>query len=163
MEAVNNAAVAQARFSAAYDLLKRHDATDPSKIAAIGYCFGGAVVLQMARLGADLDGVASFHGTLSPQGAPARRGVFKAKALVLHGADDPLIPQEQVAAFKKEMNAAGVDYTFIAYPGAQHAFTNPEATERGKKVNMPIAYDEVADAQSWAELQKFLQRLFADS
>ncbi|NNE16988.1 MAG: dienelactone hydrolase family protein [Myxococcales bacterium] len=163
MEAVGNAAVAKERFLAAYDLLKQHHATEPSKIAAIGYCFGGAVVLQMARLGAELDGVASFHGTLSPQGPPAQPGVFKAKALVLHGADDPLVPPEQVAAFKKEMEAAGVDYSFIAYPGAQHAFTNPSATERGKTFNMPLAYDEAADNQSWAELQKFLSALFADS
>jgi dienelactone hydrolase len=163
MEAVSNAAVAKERFSAAYDLLKRHDATDPAKIAAIGYCFGGAVVLQMARLGADLDGVASFHGTLSPQGPPAQSGVFKAKALVLHGADDALVPPEQVAAFAKEMDAAGVDYTFIAYPGAQHAFTNPAATERGTALNMPLAYDQAADTQSWAELQKFLKAVFADS
>ncbi len=163
MEAVSNAAVAKERFLAAYDLLKQHHATDPNKIAAIGYCFGGAVVLQMARLGADLDGVASFHGTLSPQGPPAQPGVFKAKALVLHGADDALVPPEQVAAFNKEMDAAGVDYTFIAYPGAQHAFTNPAATERGKTLNMPLAYDEAADSQSWAELQKFLNALFADS
>jgi dienelactone hydrolase len=163
MEAVSNAAVAKARFLSAYDLLKQHDATDPAKIAAIGYCFGGAVVLQMARLGADLDGVASFHGTLSPQGPPAQPGVFKAKALVLHGADDALVPAAQVAAFKKEMDAAGVDYTFIAYPGAQHAFTNPAATERGKALDMPLAYDEAADNQSWAALQKFLDALFADS
>jgi len=163
MEAVSNADVAKARFLAAYDLLKQHDATDPSKIAAIGYCFGGAVALQMARFGADLDGVASFHGTLSPQGAPAQPGVMKAKVLVLHGADDPLVPQAQVAAFKREMDAAGVDYTFIEYPGATHAFTNPEATERGRRLNMPLAYDEAADQQSWAELQKFLQGLFAES
>ncbi len=163
MEAVSNAAVAKERFLAAYDLLKQHDATDPTKIAAIGYCFGGAVVLQMARLGADLDGVASFHGTLSPQGPPAQRGVFKAKALVLHGAADELVPPAQVAAFKKEMDAASVDYTFIAYPGAQHAFTNPAATARGKELNMPLAYDAAADTQSWAELQKFLKALFAGS
>ncbi len=161
MEAVSNAEVAKARFLAATDLLKKQDATDPSKIAAIGYCFGGAVVLQMARLGADLDGVASFHGTLSPQGPPAQRGLFKAKVLVLHGADDALVPPEQVAAFKKEMDAAGVDYRFIEYPGAQHAFTNPEATERGAKLKMPLAYDEAADTQSWAELQKFLRGLFS--
>jgi len=163
MEAVSNAAVARERFLAAHELLKQHDAIDPSKIAAIGYCFGGAVVLQMARLGADLDGVASFHGTLSPQGPPAQRGVFKAKALVLHGADDVMVPPEQVAAFKKEMDAAGVDYRFIAYPGAKHAFTNPQATERGKALNMPLAYDKAADTQSWVELQKFLKALFAES
>lgn len=163
MEAVGNAAVAKERFEAAHELLKKHSATDPSKIAAIGYCFGGAVVLQMARLGADLDGVASFHGTLSPQGPPARAGVFKAKALVLHGEDDVMVPSGQVAAFNKEMDEAGVDYRFIAYPGAKHAFTNPQATERGKAANMPLAYDESADAQSWAELKRFLDALFTES
>lgn len=161
MEAVSNADVAKARFLAAVDVLKMHDATDSSKVAAIGYCFGGAVVLQMARLGADLDGVASFHGTLSPQGPPAQPGSLRAKVLVLHGADDSLVPPEQVAAFKREMEAAGVDYKLVEYPGAQHAFTNPEATERGQKLNMPLAYDEAADTQSWAELQTFLQGLFS--
>lgn len=160
MEVVSNADVAKERFDAACDLLKKHDASDASKIAAIGYCFGGAVVLQMARFGADLDGVASFHGTLSPQGPPAQSGAFKAKVLVCHGAEDPLVPREQVAAFKKEMDAAGVDYRYVEYPGATHAFTNPEATERGKKLQMPLAYDEAADQQSWAELQKFLRALF---
>lgn len=160
MEAVSNADVAKERFLAAVDVLKKHGASDPSKIAAIGYCFGGAVVLQMARLGAELDGVASFHGTLSPQGPPAQPGSFRAKVLVLHGADDSLVPPEQVASFTKEMEAAGVDYKLVEYPGAQHAFTNPEATERGQKLSMPLAYDEAADTRSWAELQSFLQRLF---
>ncbi len=162
-EAIGSADVAKARFMAAYELLKKHEVTDPSQIAAIGYCFGGGVVLQMARAGVDLDGVASFHGSLGAQGGPAAPGAVKAKVLVLHGGDDPLIPKEQVAAFKKEMDAAGVDYTFIEYPGAKHAFTNPAATEGGKKFGMPIAYDENADKQSWAELQKFLDGLFRDS
>lgn len=160
MEAVGNPDVAKERFDSACSLLKQHDATDASKIAAIGYCFGGAVALQMARFGADLDGVASFHGTLSPQGPPAQSGAFKAKVLVCHGADDPLVPQEQVAAFKNEMEAAGVDYRFVEYPGATHAFTNPDATDRGRMLQMPLAYDEAADQQSWAELRRFLQALF---
>jgi len=162
MEATSNADVAKARFLAGYELLKNHPSTDPSKIAAIGYCFGGAVVLQMARSGADLDGVASFHGSLSTE-SPAAPGVVKAKILVLHGADDPFVPKEQVAAFKKEMDAAGADYTFIEYPGAVHAFTNPAATENGKKFNLPLAYNEEADNKSWAELQKFLRGLFSES
>jgi dienelactone hydrolase len=161
MAAISDPAVATRRFFAACEALKQHHATDPSKIAAIGYCFGGAVVLQMARLGADLAGVASFHGTLSPQGMPAQPGAVKAKVLVLHGAADPLVPKAQLAAFEREMNAAGVDYEVIEYPGAMHAFTNPQATERGEKLKMPLAYDASADAKSWAELQKFLQGLFA--
>lgn len=163
MEVISNADVARARFMAAYELLKKHEVTDATKVAAIGYCFGGAVVLQMARLGTDLDGVASFHGSLAAQGAPAASGAVKAKVLVLHGADDSLVPKEQVAAFKKEMDAAGVDYTFIEYAGAKHAFTNPAATENGKKFGMPLAYDEAADKQSWAELEKFLDGLFGSS
>lgn len=162
METISNADVARARFSAAHELLKKHQATDPSSIAAIGYCFGGAVVLQMARFGADLDGVASFHGNLATE-TPAKPGAVKAKVLVLHGADDPFVPKEQVEAFKKEMDGAGVDYTFIEYPGAVHAFTNPAATENGKKFDLPLAYNEEADKQSWAELQRFLQGLFGDS
>jgi len=160
MEAVGNPNVAQARFAAAVDLLKARDETDGTRIAAIGYCFGGAVALQMARLGAELAAVASFHGTLSPQGPPASSGVFKAKALVLHGADDPLVPREQLEAFKREMDAAGVDYRIVEYAGATHAFTNPTATERGKQTGLPLAYDEAADTQSWAELLTFLSELF---
>ncbi|MFZ1864346.1 MAG: dienelactone hydrolase family protein [Polyangiales bacterium] len=162
MESISNPEIAKARFMAAYDLLKKHETVDPSKIAAIGYCFGGAVVLQMARFGTDLKGVASFHGNLSTD-SPAKPGVVKAKVLVLHGADDSLVPKEQVTAFKKEMDTAGVDYTFIAYPGAVHAFTNPAATENGKKFNLPLAYDEHADHESWAELQKFLRGVFGES
>jgi dienelactone hydrolase len=162
MEAIANPENAKARFMAAYDLLKRHETVDPSKIAAIGYCFGGGVVLQMARFGADLAGVASFHGSLATE-APAKPGAVTAKILVLHGADDQLVPKAQVEAFKNEMDAAGVDYTFIEYPGAMHAFTNPAATENGKKFGLPLAYDREADEKSWAELQKFLQGLFAES
>ena len=162
MEAIANPGISKARFMAAHDLLKKHETVDPSKIAAIGYCFGGAVVLQMARFGTDLKGVASFHGNLSTQ-SPAKPGMVRAKVLVLHGADDSLVPKEQVQAFKKEMDAAGVDYRFIAYPGAVHAFTNPAATNNGKKFDLPLAYDEQADRESWAELQKFLRGLFGES
>jgi dienelactone hydrolase len=162
MEATANAEVAKARFMAAYDLLKKHQTVEPEKIAAIGYCFGGGVVLQMARLGTDLDGVATFHGMLSTD-APAKPGAIRAKVLVLHGADDPFTPKEQVEAFKKEMEDAGADYTFIEYPGVMHSFTNPAATELGKKFNLPLVYNEDADQKSWAELQRFLRALFGES
>jgi dienelactone hydrolase len=158
-ETISNMDVATRRFQAAYDLLKEHGTTNPNDIAAIGYCFGGAVVLHMARFGLDLDGVVSFHGNLATE-APAKKGVVKAKVLVLHGADDPTIPPEQVEAFKKEMDAAEVDYTFIAYPGAKHAFTNEAATANGKKFNMPIEYNEEADLASWEEMTKFLAALY---
>ena len=160
MEAVGSPDVAQARFAAAVDLLKGRDETDASRIAAIGYCFGGAVALQMARFGAELAAVASFHGTLSPQGPPASAGTFEAKVLVLHGAEDPLVPREQLESFTREMEAAGVDYRIVEYDGATHAFTNPAATERGKQTGLPLAYDEAADRESWAELLAFLAELF---
>jgi dienelactone hydrolase len=158
-ETISNMDVAKERFAAAYELLKKHGTTDPNDIAAIGYCFGGAVVLHMARFGYDLDGVVSFHGSLGTE-APAKKGAVKAKVLVLHGADDPMVPEEQIAAFKREMEAAEVDYTFIAYPGAKHAFTNEAATANGKKFGMPIEYSEEADKQSWAEMTKFLSALY---
>jgi len=158
-ETMANIDVAKDRFIAAYDLLKQHGTTNPNDIAAIGYCFGGAVVLHMARFGADLDGVVSFHGNLATE-APAKKGAVKGKLLVLHGAEDPLVPPEQVAAFKKEMDVAEVDYAFIEYPGAKHAFTDQAATEKGKKHKMPLEYNEQADQQSWAEMSKFLEQLF---
>jgi dienelactone hydrolase len=159
METISNAEVANARFDAALDLLKKHPSTDSTKTAAIGYCFGGAVVLHMARSGKDLDGVASFHGNLATE-TPAKPGAVKAKVLVLHGADDPFVPKEQVEAFKREMDAAGADYAFIEYEGAVHAFTNPAATANGEKFKLPLAYNEKADEESWAELQRFLGDLF---
>lgn len=158
-ETISNMDVATERFRAAYDLLKQHGTTNPNDIAAIGYCFGGAVVLHMARFGVDLDGVVSFHGNLATQ-APAKKGAVKAKVLVLHGAEDPMVPPEQVEAFKKEMEAAEVDYTFIAYPGAKHAFTNEAATEKGKEFGMAIEYNEEADEKSWEEMTKFLAALY---
>jgi len=158
-EVFSNMEAGTKRFVAARDILESHPTTDAGKTAAIGYCFGGNIALQMARSGMDLDGVASFHGNLSTQN-PAQPGSIQAKILVMHGADDPLVPPEQVEAFKSEMEAANADMTFIAYPGAVHAFTNPGATELGQTYNMPIAYDESADKQSWAELESFLTGIF---
>jgi dienelactone hydrolase len=158
-ETISNMDVAKERFQAAYDVLKEHGTTNPNDISAIGYCFGGAVVLHMARMGMDLDGVVSFHGNLATN-TPAKKGAVKSKVLVLHGEDDPLVPPEQVAAFKEEMEAAGVDYTFIAYPGAKHAFTDESATEKGKKFGMPLEYNAEADEKSWEEMTKFLAALY---
>jgi len=158
-ELMKNFDVARARFTAAMDFLKQQDTVDPTRIAAIGYCFGGGVVLNMARQGVDLKGVASFHGSLIAI-KPAQPGSVKAKILVLHGADDKFITPEQIEAFKQEMNTAGVNFQFISYPGAVHSFTNPEATELGRKYNMPVAYNADADRKSWEELQKFLNMIF---
>jgi dienelactone hydrolase len=156
---MKNFDVAKARFTAAMDFLRQQDTVDPTRIAAIGYCFGGGVVLNMARQGADLKGVASFHGSLTAV-KPAEPGSVKAKILVLNGADDKFITPEQIEAFKQEMRSAGADFQFISYPGAVHSFTNPEATELGKKFNMPIAYNADADSKSWDELKEFLSMIF---
>jgi len=158
-ETVSNMDAAKGRFMAAYELLKQHGTTDPNDIAAIGDCFGGALVVHMALFGVDRDGVVSFHGSLATE-APAQKGAVQGKVLVLHGAEDPMVPQEQAAAFKKEMDAAEVDYVFIEYPGAKHAFTDPTATEKGKKHKLPLVYDAKADEQSWAEMTKFLEETF---
>jgi dienelactone hydrolase len=150
---------AKGRFIAAMEFLKEQPFVNPQKIAAVGYCFGGGIVLNMARQGADLKGVASFHGNLSAV-EPAKQGSVKAKILVLNGADDKFITPEQIEAFKNEMKNAGADFRFISYPGALHSFTNPEADEYSKKFKIPVAYNEKADKKSWYELKKFLQQIF---
>jgi dienelactone hydrolase len=158
-ELMQNFDVSRVRFLAALDFLKQQAAVDPTRIAAIGYCFGGGVVLNMARQGVDLRGVASFHGSLKAV-KPAQPGGVKAKVLVLHGADDKFIPQDQIESLQQEMKTAGADFQFISYPGALHSFTNPEADENAKKFNMAIAYNADADKKSWDELRKFLKTIF---
>ncbi len=150
---------AKKRFDAAMTRLQAHPSVDASKIAAIGYCFGGAVVLEMARAGVDLDGVVSFHGSLGTQN-PAQKGAVKGRVLVLNGADDPLVTEEEIAAFKEEMERAGVDYRFVNYRGAVHSFTNPRADEFGRKFGLPLAYDAEADAHSWREMKSFFEEIF---
>jgi dienelactone hydrolase len=147
------------RFLAAKGILANNPTVDHSRIAAIGYCFGGGVVLNMARAGVDLDGVVSFHGSLGTE-TPAQPGEVKARVLVLTGADDPFVPKEQVKAFEAEMQAAGVRYDLHSYPGVKHSFTNPQADAFGEKFDMPLAYDEAADKASWARMQTFLKTVF---
>jgi dienelactone hydrolase len=158
-ELMKNFDVAKSRFIAAMDFLKQQPVVDPGQIAAIGYCFGGGLVLNMARQGVDLKGVASFHGGLTAV-KPAQPGSVKAKILVLHGADDKFTTPEQIEAFKQEMKTAGADYKFISYPGAMHSFTNPDADAYGKKFNLPLAYNAAADKRSWNELKGFLKKIF---
>lgn len=153
---MGNPATMQARFNAALAELRKHPTVDAARIGAVGYCMGGAVALNMARVGADLAGVVAFHASLGTA-TPAAPGKVKAKVLVLNGADDPFIKPEQIEAFRKEMEAAKVDYRFINYPGAVHAFTNPEATEKGKKFNLPLAYHPEVDRQAKAEAAKFFE------
>lgn len=150
---------AKARFLAAEEFLRRQPTVDPDRIAAIGYCFGGGVVLNLARQGSDLKGVASFHGMLAPL-QPATMGTTQGKILVLHGDDDRFTTPEQIAAFRQEMSSAQVDYQFISYPDAQHGFTNPGASKLGKKFNLPLAYNKKADKESWQTLKKFLTDIF---
>jgi dienelactone hydrolase len=158
-ELMKSFGTAKDRFIAALEFLQAQPVVDRQKVAAVGYCFGGGVVLNMARQGVDLKGVASFHGSLSAV-APAGQGSVKAKILVLHGADDKFITVEQIKAFREEMKNAGADFRFIAYPGALHSFTNPEADEYGKKFGIPVAYNAEADKKSWKELEKFLRQIF---
>lgn len=155
----NNMPAAKERFLAAMELLKQQATVDSHHIAAIGYCLGGGIVLEMARAGVELDGVVSFHGSLNAS-QPAKPGVVKAEVLVLNGADDPFVKPEQIARFKKEMDSADVDYEFVNYPGAKHSFTNPQADALGKKFGMPLAYNKNADEKSWAKMQAFLSSVF---
>jgi dienelactone hydrolase len=150
---------AKSRFMAALEFLKKQKTVDSEKIAAIGYCFGGGIVLNMARQGVDLRGVASFHGSLAVV-KPAQPGMIKAKILVLHGADDKFTTPEQIESFKQEMKNAGADFQFISYPGAIHSFTNPAADLYAKKYNLPLGYNAEADKKSWQELRNFLDGLF---
>lgn len=150
--------VALGRFRAAMEALKLQPTVDPDKIAAIGYCMGGAIVLNAARQGLDLDAVASFHGALG--GLVPIQGPIKAKVLVCHGADDAFVPPETVEGFKKEMKESGADFKFISYPGAKHGFTVPAADENAKKFQMNIAYNAQADKESWQELKAFLHAAF---
>lgn len=154
-----NPQLAKTRLDAAIKKLKEYPQTDTSNIAAIGYCYGGFVVLNAAKLGANLNGVVSFHGNLT--GVPPRKDLLKAKVLVCHGEADKFVSQQDVAAFKKSMDSIGADYTFKSYPNATHAFTNPESTETGKKFNMPIEYNAAADTASWGDMKVFFGRVFA--
>jgi dienelactone hydrolase len=157
---LGNIKTAEERFAAATQRLETQADVDPTRIAAIGYCFGGAMVLHAARIGTPLRGVVSFHGALGSFHKPAA-GSVKAKVLVCHGAADQLVPASDVDAFKREMDAARADYRFVAYPGALHGFTSPEADDNGKRYGIPLAYDAGVDQRSWQEMQEFFSRIFA--
>jgi dienelactone hydrolase len=141
----------RARAAAGLDVLRSRPETDPTRLAAIGYCFGGTTVLELARSGADLVSVVSFHGGLdTPTPGDARN--IKAKVLALHGGDDPLVPTKQVEAFQEEMRKGGVDWQFISYGGAVHRFSNPAA---GNDSSKGLAYNERADRRSWEAMKTF--------
>ena len=150
--------LAKTRLEAALNKIKEYKQTDANNIAAIGYCFGGSVVLNSAKLGSDFKGVVSFHGGLA--GVPARKELLKASILVCHGEADKFVSKQDVESFKHAMDSIGADFTFKSYPNATHAFTNPDATKNGKLFNMPIEYNAAADKASWNDMQIFLNRIF---
>lgn len=156
-EATRDPQLAKARFLAALDVLQKDSHVDPARVAAIGYCFGGAVALTMAREGVDLDAVVSFHGALATQ-QPAAPGAVKARLLVLNGEDDGMVTAEQIAAFKKEMADAGAKMEFVNLPHARHSFTNPDADKVGMAA---LAYNAEADKESWERMLKLFAEVFA--
>lgn len=147
---------AQRRLDAAASFIKGNSVTDTAQIAAIGYCFGGSMVLNAAKLGSDFKAVVSFHGALQG-GVVPQKGLTKSSLLVCNGEADSFISAADIATFKKQLDSVGVTYTFKQYPGATHAFTNPEATALGKKFNMPISYNGAADTASWKDMQDFFK------
>jgi dienelactone hydrolase len=149
----NDRAALTKRITAALDAVRKLTTVDAKRIAAMGFCFGGLCVLDLARSGADLRGVASFHGLLAPTGLPANK--IKAKALVMHGYDDPMVPPEAVLAFAKEFTAAGSDWQLHAYGHTQHAFANPQANDPSHG----MMYDADADRRSWKALLSFLEEV----
>ena len=145
-----------ARFQAARTMMLKQQQVAPGRLFAIGYCFGGAVVLEQARRGTDLAGVASFHGSLGTE-TPAKAGDIKARVLVATGQADPMVPAEQVSGFVSEMTTAGADFQLLSFPGVKHSFTNPGADAAGKRFDMPLAYSAHADQVSWKALVDFLE------
>jgi dienelactone hydrolase len=150
--------LAKTRLDAALAKLKEYQQTDAGNVAAIGYCFGGSVVLNSAKLGSNLVGVVSFHGGLA--GVPAKSDLLKAKILVCHGGSDQFVPQKDIDAFKHQLDSIGATYSFKVYANATHAFTNPDATKIGKEFNMPIEYNAEADKNSWNDMNAFFATVF---
>ncbi|MGD1944771.1 MAG: dienelactone hydrolase family protein [Croceivirga sp.] len=155
---MSNLPEATARFNAALALLKAHESVDADKIGAIGYCFGGSVVLTMANSGMDLDAVAAFHSGVQLPVMPNDQ--LKAQVLVCNGADDSFISPESVTSFTSAMDSIGANYKYIAYPGVKHSFTSKEADANGEKFGLPLAYDAEADQKSWASLQELFAEAF---
>lgn len=160
-EATRDIDQVKARFMAAKELLQKHDSVDSSRIAAQGYCFGGAVVLNMARLGVDLDAVVSYHGAL---GSPikAEAGKVQPRIHVYTGGADKMVPSDQVSGLVKEMQDAEADLTLVSFPGVLHSFTNPGADKVADEFDMPIAYNEDAARRSWEGTMRLYDEVFND-
>jgi dienelactone hydrolase len=146
----------RSRANAGLEVLKKHTLTEAKRIAAIGYCFGGGVALELARSGADIAGVVSFHGNLDTPNPEDAKNI-KGKVLILHGAADPIVPNDQVIAFQDEMRKANVDWQMVIYGGVVHAFTNPES---GDDPSRGAAYNEKADRRSWEAMKMFFAEIF---
>ena len=152
----SNRPLLRSRIIAGLEVLRKQELTDPKRIAAIGYCFGGTTVIELARSGADIAGVVSFHGALdSPNPADGKN--FRCKVLALHGADDPFVPAQDVAAFEDEMRQARVDWQLVKYGGAVHSFTDRAA---GNDNSKGAAYNEPADRRSWEAMKAFFAEIF---
>ncbi len=152
---LDDRALLQRRLTRAVEVAAGQDGVDPSRVAAIGYCFGGLCVLDLARIGADLRGVASFHGLFHPPGNTSGAKIT-AKVLALHGWDDPMVPPEMVTALATELTRAGADWQIHGYGHALHAFTNPAANDPGHGT----VYHPAADKRSWRAMANFLEELF---
>lgn len=152
----DNRALMRARTRAGLEVLKSQKNVDPTRIAAIGYCFGGTTVLELARDGADVKGTVSFHGGLATPTPQDARNI-KGKVLALHGADDPYVKPDEVAAFEDEMRKGGVDWQLVAYGGAVHGFTNPD---NGSDNSKGAAYNKEADLRSWEAMKVFFKEIF---
>ncbi len=152
--------LAKSRVEAALEALKKQPEVDPDKLAAIGYCFGGFVVLNAAKLGVPLKGVVSFHGGMG--GAPVDKNLLTAKILICQGGADKAVPVPVTDAFVHQLDSIGAAYTYKIYPGATHAFTNPASTSNGIKFHMPIAYNAKADTASWNDMKAFLGSIFGE-
>lgn len=160
-EATGDIEAVQARFMAAMDLLREHSTVDDDRIAAQGYCFGGAVVLNMARLGVDLDGVVSYHGAL---GSPitAEPGDITAPIQAYTGGADQMVPADQVGTFVTSMQQAQADVSVTSFPGVLHSFMNPGADAIAKEHGMPVGYDQEAAERAWEGTMAFYQRIFSE-
>jgi len=156
---LGNMEMGTSRLRAAHDVLCAQTVVDKTRTAAIGYCFGGAMVLHMARIGMPLKAVVSFHGALGSFHTPAL-GEIQSRILVCHGAKDSLVPESDIEAFHAEMATAEANVKFESYEGALHGFTNPDATERGRNYGLPLAYEQRADEASWSEMKALFDEVF---
>lgn len=157
---MQNMDMAEKRFTEAMDLLRDHPLTDSNKISAVGYCFGGSLILALANKGVDLDAVAAFHSGVQLPVSPSEE--LEAKVLVQNGAEDPFVSQLSVSRFKTEMDSLGKTFEYIAYPEAVHAYTNPGADSLGRKYDLPLAYNQDADIKSWEKMKSFFEEIYPE-